>query len=60
LVSKERHSVLKRTELQTCRDKGQRQEGVRKMSLLVETEDKILNKKRMVGEKRKFILQTIH
>ncbi len=34
--------------------KGQRQEKVRKMSLLVETEDKILNKKRMVGEKRNF------
>jgi hypothetical protein len=30
------------------------------MSLFVKTEDKILNKKRMVGEKRKFILQTIH
>jgi hypothetical protein len=29
-------------------------------SLFVETEDKILNKKRMVGEKRKFISQTIH
>jgi hypothetical protein len=40
--------------------KGRRQEKVRKMSLLVETEDKIRNKKRMVGEKRKFILQTIH
>jgi hypothetical protein len=39
---------------------GRRQEKVRKMSLLVETEDKILNKKRMVGEKRKFIPQTIH
>jgi hypothetical protein len=39
---------------------GQRQEMVRKMSLFVETEDKILNKKRMVGEKRKFILRTIH
>ncbi len=39
---------------------GQRQEKVRKMSLFVETEDQILNKKRIVGEKRKFILQTIH
>ncbi len=28
------------------------------MSLFVNTEDKILNKKRIVGEKRKFILQT--
>ena len=34
--------------------KGQRQEKVRKMSLFVKTEDKILNKKRT------FILQTIH
>ena len=40
--------------------KGQRQEKIRKMSLFVETEDKILNKKRIVGEKSKFILQTIH
>ena len=40
--------------------KGQPQEKVRKMSLFVKTEDKILNKKRMVGEKRKFIPQTIH
>jgi hypothetical protein len=40
--------------------KGQRQKKVRKMSLFVKTEDKILNKKRIVGEKRKFILQTIH
>jgi len=38
----------------------QRQERVRKMSLFVETEVKILNKKRIVGQKRKFILQTIH
>ena len=30
----------------------------RKMSFFVEIEDKILNKKRIVGEKRKFILQT--
>jgi hypothetical protein len=30
------------------------------MSLLVETEDKILVKKRIDGEKRKFISQTIH
>jgi hypothetical protein len=40
--------------------KGQWQEKIRKMSLFVETEDKILNKKRIVGEKRKFILLTIH
>ena len=35
--------------------KGQRQEKVRKMNLFVKTEDRILTKKRIVGEKRKFI-----
>ncbi len=39
---------------------GKRQEMVRKMSLFVKTEDKILNRKRIVGEKRKFVLQTIY
>jgi hypothetical protein len=34
---------------------GQRQEKFRKMSLFVKIEEKILNKKRIVGEKRKFI-----
>jgi hypothetical protein len=39
--------------------KGQQREKVRKMSLFVKAEVKILNKKtRIVGEKRKFILQT--
>jgi hypothetical protein len=38
--------------------KGQRQEKVRKMNLFVKTEDRILTKKRIVGEKRKFVLQT--
>jgi hypothetical protein len=40
--------------------KGQWQEKVRKMNLIAKTEDKILNKKRIVGEKRKFISQTIY
>jgi hypothetical protein len=39
--------------------KGQWQEKVRKMSLFVKTEDKILNKKRIVGKKRKLNSETI-
>jgi hypothetical protein len=36
--------------------KGKQKEKVRKMSWFVKTEDKILNEKRIVGEKRKFVL----
>ena len=39
---------------------GQREEKVKKLSLFVKTEEKYLNKKSIVGEKRKFVMQTIN
>jgi hypothetical protein len=48
----EKSSFVNFRKIALFNNKGQWQEKVRKMSLFVNTEDKILNKKRMVREKK--------